>query len=57
MVGEGLKLRVPIGSGVLETAAIYKHERRWREGQSADGLAASVNLWYGWTPSKTHKEK
>lgn len=55
--GEGLKLRVPVGSGVLDTAAIYKHERRWRDGQSANGLTASVSLWYGWNPSKIHKEK
>ena len=57
ILGEGLKLRVPVGHGVIEPAVIYKHERRWRDGQSADGLTASVNLWYGWSPSKTHKEK
>jgi hypothetical protein len=55
--GEGLKVRLPVGTGVLETSAIYKHERRWRNGNGADGLTASVNLWYGWNPSKTHKEK
>ena len=55
--GEGVKLRVPVGKGVIEPAAIYKHERRWRDGQSADGLTASVNFWYGWSPSRTHKEK
>jgi hypothetical protein len=55
--GEGMKLRVPVGSGMFETSAIYKHERRWRDGQSANGLAASLNLWYGWNPSKAHKEK
>jgi hypothetical protein len=56
-LGEGFKVRVPVGGGVLETAAIYKHERRWRSGQSANRLTASVNLWYGWNPSKTHQEK
>ena len=55
--GEGFKVQVPVGTGVLETAVIYKHERRWRDRQSGDGLTASVNLWYGWNPSKTHKEK
>jgi hypothetical protein len=55
--GEGLKLRVPVGRGVLETAATYKHERRWRDRQSANGLTASVNFWYGWNPSRTSQEK
>lgn len=55
--GEGLKLRVPVGGGVLEAAVVYKHERRWRNGHSADGLTASVNLWHGWNPPRTHKEK
>jgi hypothetical protein len=57
MHGEGLKLRLPVGAGVLETAATYKHERRWREGRSADGLTGSVTFWYGWNPSKTPREK
>jgi hypothetical protein len=57
VLGEGLKLRVPIGGAVLETAAIYKHERRWHDGSSASGMTASVNLWYGWNPAGSRSEK
>jgi hypothetical protein len=57
MHGEGLKLRLPVGTGVLEAAATYTRERRWREGRSAGGPTGSVTFWYGWNPSMTHREK
>ena len=56
LIGEGLKARVPVGRGVIEAAAVYKHEWRSRGGESAAALTASVGLWYGWNPSKTARE-
>jgi hypothetical protein len=48
MFGEGLKLAVPIGRGMFEAAAIYKQERRWRDGSAAQGLAGFAHFRYGW---------
>ena len=50
--GEGLKLRVAVGRGVIETVGVYKHERRWLTRQSRAQATASINFWYGWAPSK-----
>lgn len=51
-VGEGVRLRVPIGRGTIELTGVYKHERRWIARQSRGAATASVNFWYGWDPSR-----
>jgi LysM repeat protein len=51
ILGAGLKLARPIGSGILELGAVYKDENRWITNQRAHGVTGYVNFWYGWNPA------
>jgi hypothetical protein len=48
MFGEGIKVLLPIPGGTIEAGTVYRQERRWLDGSSAEALGGFANFRYGW---------